>query len=90
MGGYSTNFETDGFEDYELVYLGKGTATDCEGINVKESWLWLGDQPARRMVDQLPCLSGLSAWRCCPDIAVQANGWRNRRVCAECTGYRRS
>ena len=28
MGGYQTNFETDGFEDYELVYLGKGTAAD--------------------------------------------------------------
>lgn len=41
MGGYQTNFETDGFEDYELVYLGKGTAADYEGINVKESWLWL-------------------------------------------------
>ena len=25
MGGYQTNFETDGFQDYELVYLGKGT-----------------------------------------------------------------
>ena len=35
MGGYQTNFETDGFEDYELVYLGKGTAADYEGINVK-------------------------------------------------------
>ena len=30
MGGYQTNFETDGFEDYELVYLGKGTAADCK------------------------------------------------------------
>ena len=35
MGGYQTNFETDGFEDYELVYLGKGTAADYEGMNVK-------------------------------------------------------
>ena len=35
MGGYQTNFETDGFEDYELVYLGKGTAADYEGIKRK-------------------------------------------------------
>ena len=35
MGGYQTNFETDGFQDYELVYLGKGTAADYEGVNVK-------------------------------------------------------
>ena len=67
MGGYQTNFETDGFEDYELVY-----------------------QPARRMVDQLPCLSGLSARRCCPDRSSGKRLRRNRRVCAECTGYRRS
>ena len=35
MGGYQTNFQTDGFQDYELVYLGKGTAADYEGINVQ-------------------------------------------------------
>ena len=85
MGGYQTNFETDGFEDYELVYLGKGTAADYEGINVKGKLVMVEINQ-----DQLPCLSGLSARRCCPDRSSGKRLRRNRRVCAECTGYRRS
>lgn len=34
MGGYQTNFETDGFEAFELVDLGKGTDADYQGIDV--------------------------------------------------------
>ena len=59
MGGYQTNFETDGFEDYELVYLGKGTAADYEGINVKGKLVMVEINQRDEMVDQLPCLSGL-------------------------------
>lgn len=35
MGGYQTDFVTDGFQAYELVYLGKGTASDYEGVDVR-------------------------------------------------------
>lgn len=35
MGGYQTDFSTDGFQPYELVYLGKGTAADYEGVDVR-------------------------------------------------------
>ena len=35
MGAYQTNFETDGFETYDLVYVGRGTASDYEGLNVR-------------------------------------------------------
>lgn len=35
MGAYQTNFETEGFQELELVYLGKGTAADYEGIDVR-------------------------------------------------------
>lgn len=34
MGGYQTNFETEGFEAFELVDLGKGTDADYQGIDV--------------------------------------------------------
>lgn len=89
MGGYQTNFETDGFEDYELVYLGKGTAADYEGINVKgklvmveinqrDEW-WISF-----LFIRLICAALL------PDRSSGKRLRRNRRVCAECTGYRRS
>lgn len=35
MGGYQTDFLTDGFKDYELVYLGRGTSSEYDGIDVK-------------------------------------------------------
>ena len=35
MGAYQTNFETNGFETYDLVYVGRGTASDYEGLNVR-------------------------------------------------------
>lgn len=35
MGAYQTSFETDGFETYELVYVGRGTAADYEGLDVR-------------------------------------------------------
>lgn len=35
MGAYQTNFETDGFETYDLVYVGRGTTSDYEGLNVR-------------------------------------------------------
>ena len=35
MGAYQTSFETNGFETYELVYVGRGTAADYEGLDVR-------------------------------------------------------
>lgn len=35
MGGYQTDFLTDGFKDYELVFLGRGTSSEYDGIDVK-------------------------------------------------------
>lgn len=36
LGAYQTHFVTQGEEMYELVYLGKGTAKDYEGMDVKD------------------------------------------------------
>lgn len=83
------NFETDGFEDYELVYLGKGTAADYEGINVKGKLVMVEINQRDEWWISFPVyqayLRGAAAL-----IAVQANGYGECRVCAECTGYRRS
>ena len=35
MGAYQTNFVTEGFQEYSIVYLGKGGAVDYEGVDVK-------------------------------------------------------
>lgn len=35
LGAYQTNFVTDGFQEYEIVYVNKGTAEDYEGIDVE-------------------------------------------------------
>ena len=35
MGAYQTNFETDGFESYDLIYAGRGTASDYSGLDVR-------------------------------------------------------
>ena len=35
LGAYQTDFKTDGFERFDLVYLKKGTAKDYENIDVK-------------------------------------------------------
>ena len=35
MGAYQTSFETDGFETYELVYVGRGTAADYKDLDVR-------------------------------------------------------
>ena len=74
MGGYQTNFETDGFEDYELVYLGKGTAADYEGINVKGKLVMVEINQRDEWWISFPVyqayLRGAAAL-----IAVQANGY---------------
>ena len=35
LGAYQTNFVTDGFQEYEIVYVNKGTAADYEGLDVE-------------------------------------------------------
>lgn len=35
LGAYQTDFKTDGFEKFELIYLGKGTAAEYQDIDVK-------------------------------------------------------
>ncbi len=35
LGGYQTNFDTDGEKEYEVIYAGKGTAADLDGLDVK-------------------------------------------------------
>ena len=74
MGGYQTNFDTDGFQDYELVYLGKGTAADYEGINVKGKLVMVEINQRDEWWISFPVyqayLRGAAAL-----IAVQANGY---------------
>lgn len=52
LGGYQTDFHTQGPKEYELIYLNKGTANDYEGvdaagklvladINQRDEW-WIG------------------------------------------------
>lgn len=36
MGGYQTDFHTQGFKEYPLMYLGKGTAKDYENKDVTD------------------------------------------------------
>ena len=74
MGGYQTNFETDGFQDYELVYLGKGTSADYEGVNVKGKLVMVEINQRDEWWISFPVyqayLRGAAAL-----IAVQANGY---------------
>lgn len=74
MGGYQTNFETNGFQDYELVYLGKGTAADYEGVNVKGKLVMIEINQRDEWWISFPVyqayLRGAAAL-----IAVQANGY---------------
>ena len=35
LGGYQTEFHTDGFKEFSLTYLGRGTAQDYEGRDVE-------------------------------------------------------
>lgn len=34
LGAYQTDFHTDGFENFSVAYVGKGTAADYEGVDV--------------------------------------------------------
>lgn len=36
LGGYQTNFDTKGEKEFEVIYAGKGTASDLEGLDVKD------------------------------------------------------
>ncbi|MDO5417197.1 MAG: M28 family peptidase [Lachnospiraceae bacterium] len=35
LGAYQTDFQTDGFQEFSVVYAGKGTAGDYENLDVK-------------------------------------------------------
>lgn len=35
LGGYQVNFDTKGVKELEVVYAGKGTAADLEGLDIK-------------------------------------------------------
>lgn len=74
MGGYQTDFETNGFQNYELVYLGRGTAADYEGINVKDKLVMVEINQRDEWWISFPVyqayLRGAAAL-----IAVQANGY---------------
>lgn len=74
MGCYQTNFRTDGFEDYELVFLGRGTAADYEGVNVKGKLVLVEINQRDEWWISFPVyqayLRGAAAL-----IAVQANGY---------------
>ena len=58
LGAYQTDFKTNGFQRFDLVYLGKGTADEYKDIDVKRQTGAHRYQPERRMVDQLPGVSG--------------------------------
>ena len=74
MGGYQTNFETNGFQNYDLVYLGKGTTADYEGVNVKGKLVMVEINQRDEWWISFPVyqayLRGAAAL-----IAVQANGY---------------
>ncbi len=36
LGGYQTNFDTNGKKEFELIYAGKGTKNDLENLDVKD------------------------------------------------------
>ena len=35
LGGYQTNFDTNGEKEFDIIYAGKGTETDLEGVDVE-------------------------------------------------------
>ncbi|WP_199203760.1 M28 family peptidase [Sporosarcina sp. P16b] len=35
LGGYQANFDTNGVQELEVIYAGKGTAADLEGLDIK-------------------------------------------------------
>ena len=35
LGGYQTNFDTNGVKEFEIIYAGKGTKDDFKGLGVK-------------------------------------------------------
>lgn len=36
LGGYQTNFNTEGFKEFEIIYAGKGTKNDLENLDLKD------------------------------------------------------
>ncbi len=36
LGGYQTNFDTDGLKEFEIIYASKGTKDDLENLDVKD------------------------------------------------------
>ena len=87
LGAYQTNFVTDGPECYSVVYAGRGTLQDYEGmdvtgklvlvdINQRDEW-WI-NYPVYQAH-----LKGAAA-HCCTDGRLR----RGRRTRTERTGYR--
>ena len=74
LGAYQTDFHTEGFQEFSMVYLGRGTAENYENIDVKGKLVLIDIQPERRMVDQFPCLPG-SFKGAAALIAVQDQGY---------------
>lgn len=59
LGAYQTDFVTEGEESFDLVFLGKGTARDYEGKDVRGKLVVVEINPTKRVVDQLPGVPGL-------------------------------
>ena len=36
LGGYQTNFDTQGVKEFEVVYAGRGTKNDLAGLDIKD------------------------------------------------------
>lgn len=88
LGAYQTNFVTDGPECYSVVYAGRGTLQDYEGMDVTGKLVLVDINQRDEWWIQLSGLSGAFKRRgschCCTDGRLR----RGRRTRTERTGYR--
>ena len=75
LGAYQTDFHTEGFQEFSMVYLGRGTAENYENIDVKGKLVLIDIKPERRMVDQFPCLPGSFKGSSCADRCPGSGIW---------------
>ena len=90
LGAYQTDFVTEGEESFDLVFLGKGTARDYEGKDVRGKLVVVEINQRNEWWINFPvyqaCEKGAKAL-----IAVQDRRLRpDRQTGLECPGYRRS
>ena len=77
LGAYQTEFVTDGWKEYPLVYAGRGKEADYDDVDV--TGCDGGYQPERRVVDQLSGVSGPLKGRGGGDRSSGQRLWRDRQ-----------